>query len=157
MKIDVLNLLVDDISYSRAVNTYTIYFDELVESISSNGLLMKPIVIKEGPITYRLEDGHLRIEALKKLGVFDVVAIVIIPDENEKKEELKKKIDDILLNNYDISKIEKLLPLYHADQQKMLVNMIESFDKIKKDLININEQLILNEQNLLYLDLLLFP
>ena len=149
MKIDVLNLLVDNISYSKAVNTYTMYFDELVKSISSNGLLMKPVVIKEGAITYRLEDGHLRIEALKKLGVFDVDAIVIIPDENEKKEELKKKIDDILLNNYDISQIEKLHPLYYADQQKMLYNMIESFDKIKKDLININEQLILNEQGLL--------
>lgn len=98
MKVDILNLLVDDIVYSRAVNTYTLYFDNIVDSISSNGLLMKPIVIKEGAITYRLEDGHLRIEALKKLGIPDVVAIVLIPEENEKKRRYQEKNRRYIIN-----------------------------------------------------------
>ncbi len=131
MKIDILDISIEDILPSRIVNTNTLYFENLLESISSCGVVVRPIVIKEGNFAYRLEDGHLRIEALKKLNASTVTAVVLIPEGHEKQEDIKQKIAWMYFC-YDEAALDKTSYPY-IDQQRMFLNLRYSMGKIQED------------------------
>ena len=141
MKVDILDIGIDSIFYSKSVNTETLYFDELMKSVYANGVLVNPIVLKEDNLWYRLEDGHLRVEALKRLGANSVKAVIITPEEHEDDEIIKKKIDNMALPNYTADTSNKLTAPYF-EQPQIFLNLSGSLDKIREDFNLIQSHLI---------------
>ena len=141
MRVDILNISINSILYTKNIDADTLYFESLLESISRDGILVKPVVIKNDEITYLLEDGHLRIEALKRLGFLEVRAVVFIPEEYEKKEDVKAKISDILLVNCGLTDTEKLSAPYF-EQPKLFLNLTNSLGKVREDFNFIHSNLV---------------
>ena len=155
---------INNIGYLKSVSTNTPYFESLLKSIDEIGLLVNPVV-SEDINYYWLEDGHLRIEALKKLGKKEVSCTVLINEENNEK--IDKENIDVFINNektisipidylttqkYIISiekkiirnidqNIEKIINKYDIKDVKNFLLPKISYDLLKEDIIKINNNI----------------
>lgn len=75
----ILPLRVQSVNLKRSLK-----YAQIVASIREVGIIEPPVVVRHSPASgkFRLLDGHLRVEALKSLGIESVVCLVAADDES---------------------------------------------------------------------------